>query len=57
VEEHILQSWHLLFLQLLMLLNMRILLKETATRRGLISSASEITMLAFDEAHALPEVV
>lgn len=33
------------------------IVKETATRRGLISSASEITKLAFDEALALPEVV
>lgn len=33
------------------------IVRETATRRGLISSSSEITKLAFDEAIALPEVV
>ncbi|HOV17431.1 MAG TPA: replicative DNA helicase [Candidatus Dojkabacteria bacterium] len=33
------------------------IVKETATRRGLISSSSEITKLAFDESLALPEVV
>ena len=33
------------------------IVKETATRRGLISSSSEITRLAFDETLALPEVV
>ena len=33
------------------------IVKETATRRGLISSSSEITKLAFDETVALPEVV
>jgi replicative DNA helicase len=33
------------------------IVKETATRRGLISSSSEITKLAFDETLALPEVV
>ncbi len=33
------------------------IVKETATRRGLISSSSEITKLAFDESIALPEVV
>ncbi|HQA87579.1 MAG TPA: replicative DNA helicase [Candidatus Dojkabacteria bacterium] len=33
------------------------IVKETSTRRGLISSSSEITKLAFDESLALPEVV
>ena len=33
------------------------IVKETATRRGLISSSSEITKLAFDESLVLPEVV
>ena len=33
------------------------IVKETATRRGLISSSSEITKLAFDESLALPDVV
>ncbi len=33
------------------------IVKETATRRGLISSSSEITKLAFDETIAMPEVV
>lgn len=33
------------------------IVKETATRRGLISSSSEITKLAFDETVTLPEVV
>ena len=33
------------------------IVRETATRRGLISSSSEITKLAFDETIALPEVV
>lgn len=33
------------------------IVKETATRRGLISSSSEITKLAFDESIALAEVV
>lgn len=33
------------------------IVKENATRRGLISSASEITRLAYDETSALPEVV
>lgn len=33
------------------------IVKETATRRGLISSSSQITKLAFDETVALPEVV
>lgn len=33
------------------------IVRETATRRGLISSSSEITKLAFDETIVLPEVV